>query len=69
MTVLPAAKPRILVIEDNSDMREFLRRVLERHGYGFSGSERTESEGLEIALREQPELILMDLVSAKRGWL
>lgn len=53
-------KPRILVIEDNSDMREFLRRVLERHNYGFLEA-RDGAEGFEIALREEPELILLDL--------
>ena len=53
-------KPRILVIEDNSDMREFLRRVLERHNYGFLEA-RDEAEGFEIVLREEPELILLDL--------
>lgn len=53
-------KPRILVIEDNGDMREFLRRVLERHNYGFLEA-RDGTEGFEIALRERPELILLDL--------
>lgn len=54
------ARPRILVIEDNSDMREFLKRVLERHGYGFLEAG-DGVEGWEIAQSERPELILMDL--------
>lgn len=54
------AKPRILVIEDNGDMREFLRRVLERHNYGFLEA-RDGAEGVQVALRERPALILLDL--------
>jgi two-component system, cell cycle response regulator DivK len=54
------AQPRILVIEDNADMREFLQRILERRGYGYL--EATDGvEGMELAWREQPDLILMDL--------
>lgn len=53
-------RPAILIIEDNSDMREFLRRVLERHGYAFLEA-RDGLEGFEIALRDRPGLILMDL--------
>lgn len=54
------ARPRILVVEDNADMREFLQRILERRGYGYL--EATDGvEGMELVWRERPDLILMDL--------
>lgn len=53
-------RPRILVIEDNPDMRDFLFRVLGRRGYEVFGAG-DGVEGMEIALDERPDLILMDL--------
>ena len=51
---------RILVIEDNTDMREFLQRILKRRGYGYLGAV-DGAEGMALALAERPDLILMDL--------
>jgi CheY-like chemotaxis protein len=50
----------ILAIEDNDDMREFLQRILERRGFRFLGAG-DGVDGLELAMRERPDLILMDL--------
>ena len=50
----------ILVVEDFADTRDVLRRYLTLRGYrvveGANGN-----EALEVALRERPDLILMDL--------
>lgn len=54
------AKPKILAVEDNNDMRHFLKRVLERHGYDFLEAG-DGIEGFEVALAQHPDLILMDL--------
>jgi two-component system, cell cycle response regulator DivK len=54
------ARQRILVIEDNADMRDFLQRILVRRGYDYLGAE-DGVEGMEIAQRERPDLIIMDL--------
>lgn len=54
------ARPRILVIEDNPDMRDFLQRILERRGYSYLGAA-DGVEGMELALSERPDLVLMDL--------
>lgn len=51
---------RILIVEDNGDMRDFLRRVLARHGYGHLEAA-DGIEGMEIAHRDHPDLILMDM--------
>lgn len=51
---------RVLIVEDNGDMRDFLRRVLARHGY--SHLEAADGiEGMDIARRDHPDLILMDM--------
>jgi CheY-like chemotaxis protein len=52
---------RILIIDDEEDVRKYLVAVLKKHGYetltasdGF--------EGLAIAKREKPDLITLDLM-------
>jgi two-component system, cell cycle response regulator DivK len=62
------AKKRVLLIEDNIDNFELVRYLLERAGYevlaGYNGQ-----EGMEIAHRELPDLILMDLsLPIVDGW-
>ena len=58
---LPAVSyPRVLVVEDNSDMREFLARVLSMQGYEFLEASDGE-EGLQVARTQHPDLILMDI--------
>lgn len=52
--------PRVLVVEDNGDMREFLARVLIRQGYEFLEAADGE-EGLHVARTQHPDLILMDI--------
>ena len=50
----------ILVVEDYDDTRQMVRKFLEVKGYrvveGVNGE-----EGLAVAMREHPDLILMDL--------
>jgi CheY-like chemotaxis protein len=61
-------KKRILVIEDNRDNRMLIIDVLTSLDY--VGLEATNGEqGLEIAKRERPDLILMDLSLPRMdGW-
>ena len=59
---------RILVIEDNEDNLVLMRLLLERAKYevlvAIDGS-----TGLEIASKEQPEIILLDLAMPEMdGW-
>ena len=51
---------RVLVVEDNRDSAESLRRLLALCGYEVSIAE-TAMEGLEAAKREQPDVILCDI--------
>ena len=51
---------RILLIEDNDLNRDALSRLLVRQGF-YVMSARDGAEGVELALQEKPDLILMDL--------
>jgi two-component system, cell cycle response regulator DivK len=62
------ARFRVLLVEDNEDNFELVRYLLERAGYdvlaGYDGQ-----EGLDVARRELPDLILMDLsLPVIDGW-
>ncbi len=50
----------ILIVEDETDIREPMTEALVQAGYRVSVAENGQT-GLEIALREQPNLILLDL--------
>lgn len=54
-------KERILIIEDEPDIRELVRYNLERDGYQVISAATGES-GLESARRDQPQLVLLDLM-------
>jgi len=55
------AKPKILCIEDDPDMIDYLKLILNKAGYEVLGA-LGGSEGLEAMRREQPDLILLDLM-------
>ena len=60
--------PKILLVEDNEMNRDMLSRRLLRRGYevviAVDGQ-----QGVEFALREQPQLILMDMsLPVIDGW-
>lgn len=51
---------RVLVIEDNADNLFLITRALQRAGYEVLAAG-TGEEGVEIAVRERPYFILMDI--------
>src|SRR6187200_2878729 len=53
-------KSRILVIDDESAIRDSLRMTLEYEGYDFVGAA-TGQEGLALAERDSPDLVLLDV--------
>jgi two-component system, OmpR family, KDP operon response regulator KdpE len=55
-----AMKPLILIVEDDSQIRRFLRAALSAEGYRLHES-MTAEEGLAQAAARQPDLILLDL--------
>jgi len=56
-----ALNEHILVVEDEEDIRELVRYNLEREKFEVSEAESGE-EGLESAVRNRPDLILLDLM-------
>jgi two-component system, cell cycle response regulator DivK len=60
--------PRILYVEDNEDNIYTLRRRLTKLGYDMIVAE-DGAKGVEVATREKPDLILMDLtLPVLTGW-
>src|SRR5258705_7295016 len=53
-------KSRILVIDDEAAIRDSLRMTLEYEGYEFIGAA-TGQEGIALAEREAPDLVLLDV--------
>jgi len=51
---------RILVIEDNETNMYLISFVLRKNGYEVIEA-RTGEEGVELAIREKPDLVLMDI--------
>jgi len=55
-----ADKPRILIIEDEPDLVQTLKDRLERNEYDIITAENGKA-GLEMALREKPDVVLLDV--------
>ena len=61
-------KKKILCIEDEKEMIDLMRLILERRGFDFIGAEGGE-EGLDKIRAERPDLILLDLMMpGVDGW-
>ncbi len=54
-------KARILIVEDESIVAEDIRTSLISHGYSVAGVLATGEEAVETAIREKPDLVLMDI--------
>ena len=52
---------KILCVEDDPDMIEYIKLILGRAGYEVIGADGG-IEGLEVMRREKPDLILLDLM-------
>lgn len=53
-------RKRVLVVEDNGDIREMMKTLLEF--YGYEVIEASDGiQGVEMALAEEPDLIFMDI--------
>jgi DNA-binding response OmpR family regulator len=58
---MPAQKPKVLIIEDEADIIEFMQYNLEREGFVVF-SARDGERGFSEAVKRKPSLILLDLM-------
>jgi len=56
-----AKKVKVLYIEDDNDVRMLVRKILDRKGSFHYLEASTGLSGLEIAVKEKPQLIIMDI--------
>ena len=54
-------RQKILIIEDDADIRELIKFNLEQDGYAVEEAA-TGAEGLDRIKRRQPDLVLLDLM-------
>jgi len=65
----PAALPEVLVIDDDSTVRDMLRRFLEKEGYQPIMAENGR-DGLALAQKRRPQAIVLDVVMPEMdGWM
>ncbi len=57
---------KILIIDDEADVRAFLAAVLRKKGYQILFAENG-AEGLEVTRRERPDLITLDVMMPRRS--
>jgi DNA-binding NarL/FixJ family response regulator len=63
------ARPRVLLVEDDQDVREALRDLLEETNIEVVGEAGDGSQGLEMARERTPDVVLMDLRMPVMGGL
>ena len=60
--------PRILVVDDDDDVREMVRQMLLRAGYEVSVAANGK-EGIEVFQRDSPHLVVLDIVMPEKEGL
>jgi DNA-binding NarL/FixJ family response regulator len=58
---VPSSGPRVLLVDDALGFRAQLREVLADYGLVVAGEAGTGAEGVELACRLHPDVVLMDL--------
>jgi CheY-like chemotaxis protein len=54
-------KPKVLIVEDESIVAEDIREKLEASGYSVVGVTDSGREAIELAKRNSPDLVMMDI--------
>lgn len=55
------AKQKVLIVEDEAVLMEFLNRMLLKLGYDVAGTAATGADAVALALKQAPGIILMDI--------
>ena len=55
-------KPRVIVIDDEHEVRTWLKGLLTTLGCEIVGEAENGREGLELFMKERPDLVLLDLM-------
>ena len=63
------AKPRVLVVEDDREVRAAIRDLLEETNFDVVGEAADGSEGVDLARQHNPDVVLMDLRMPVMGGL
>lgn len=61
-----AAAKRVLIVDDDAEIVHSLRAALEANGYEVLVA-RDGNQGLALVVREQPDLLLLDMMMPKRS--
>lgn len=51
----------VVLVEDEGIVRSSVRKILERRGFVVRGEAATAEDGIEVTLREQPDICLVDI--------
>ena len=62
----PAATKKILLVDDDAEIIESMRTILEAKGYTVMVA-RDGSQGIAVAERENPNLVILDMMMPKRS--
>ncbi len=62
----PAATKKILLVDDDAEIIESMRTILESKGYTVMVA-RDGSQGIAVAERENPNLVILDMMMPKRS--
>lgn len=57
----------VLIVEDHSVVRWAVRSFLEHHGVKIIGETASAAEAVDLAAREEPDVVLMDLATEDAG--
>lgn len=57
----PAAPPRVLLVDDDLAFAELIKAVLARDGIELLAQAFDGAEGVELAVRLEPDIVLMDI--------
>lgn len=58
---MTGAPIRVVLADDTEDLRSLMRTLLEREGFEVVGEAGDGNEAIDLAVREQPDLLLLDL--------